>query len=92
MPLDDLLIKMTARPDPPRAFRVGQTVRIRSTITSNVHAIGEMLGKLGTVEAVSVSMIFKRVYYDVRIGERVEPFEEHELDARYIRNSEFAHA
>jgi hypothetical protein len=82
--LDELFIHhINTRPRAPYRFEVGQTVRIRSTLTVNVHAVVELLGRVGTVESRSRSMISDTRYYNVRVGDRVEPWEEDELDMRY---------
>jgi len=76
-----------AKPGPTPLFRVGDTVRILSSLQSNVHAIMDLLGKKGTVVSSRVTWLSKRVCYDVQVGDRIEPFEQDELDWRYVRKS-----
>lgn len=67
----------------PFIFEIGQIVRIKKTLTENVHAVLNMLGATGVV--------IKRKYaswnnwYDVQVGKRIEPFKETELDYRYAK-------
>jgi hypothetical protein len=75
-----------AKPNPPTLYKVGQTVRIRSTLECNTRAILDILGRVGVVERITFGSIVKRVMYDVHVGGRVEPFEECELDRRYAMN------
>ena len=67
-------------------FKVGDTVRIKSTLDINIGNIKDMLGQVGTVVKVYCRGVIKNtIMYDVEIGDRIEPFEEHELDCRYVR-------
>jgi hypothetical protein len=67
-------------------FKAGQQVRIKSTLTTNVHAVLDLLGKVGTIEKAYVKgMLDPEIMYDIRVGNRVEPFYEWELDQRYGR-------
>ena len=84
--LREALERRAAEPGPPFAFEVGQKVRVRKTLTTNVHAITHLLGREGTVESRRTTWLHKINSYNVRFesGE-VEPFEGCELDRRYIR-------
>lgn len=84
--LAEQIERRATEPGPPFAFEVGQVVRVRKTLTTNVHAIGHLLGKRGVVESRRTTWLHKINSYNVRFesGE-VEPFEGCELDRRYIR-------
>lgn len=64
-------------------FKVGQVVRIRSTLTTDTHAIEEMLGARG-VAIKRYHTAFDN-WYHIKVGNRVEPFLEHELDFRFAK-------
>ena len=67
-------------------FQEGDTVRIKSTLDIDISAIKDLLGQTGVVEKVYCVGIMKNtIIYDVRIDDRVEPFEAHELDCRYVK-------
>ncbi len=67
-------------------FQEGDTVRIKSTLDIDISAIKDLLGQTGVVEKVYCVCIMKNtIIYDVRIDDRVEPFEAHELDCRYVK-------
>lgn len=73
------------------AFKQGQKVRIKSSLTVNVDGVEDILGKVGTVDEVRmVGMLFPKVEYRVRVGNRVEPFYDDELDMRYAVRRHFA--
>jgi len=67
------------------AFEIGQTVRVCSTITCDTHAIEDMLGCKGMVTRRYSTMIHRERWYHIRMGNRVEPFREDELDFRFIK-------
>lgn len=65
-------------------FKERQKVRIKSTLEVDTTGIEDMLGSIGIVEQVRCLGLFDlRIQYFVRIGKRLEPFYEHELDKRY---------
>jgi hypothetical protein len=67
-------------------FKVGDTVRIKSTLDINITGVSDLLGKKGTVVKVYCKGIIRNtIMYDVKIDDRIEPFEEHELDCRYVK-------
>lgn len=73
------------------AFKQGQKVRIKASLTVDTFGIEDVLGKVGTVAQVQVvGMFFPKVQYMVRVGTRVEPFYEDELDMRYAARRHFA--
>jgi hypothetical protein len=82
---EEILLEEYKKPGPPFLFHVGQKVRIKSTLTSDTHEIEEMLGHVGLVEKRYQTGLHKENWYHVRLGTRVEPFREHELDKRYAR-------
>lgn len=80
----EMIEKAAQSPGPVPIFRVGQKVRIRKTLRSNILGIEDVLGTMGKVESIQVSPIMRRLTYQVRVGPcRVEPFDEDELDSRF---------
>lgn len=67
-------------------FDIGQKVRIKSTLQTDTHNVMDLLGEEGTVTKRYTTMLSSSRWYHVKVGNRVEPFEEHELDFRYARN------
>lgn len=82
--ISEMLLE-SARNPPEWVFEMGQTVRIRSTLMSDTHAIEDMLGERGTVVKRYVTSMYNEPWYHVRVDNRVEPFREHELDYRFIK-------
>lgn len=68
-------------------FKVGQKVRILKTLTSDTYNIEDMLGKEGTIIKSYKSGLARINWYNVKIGDRIEPFKEYELDYRYSKKS-----
>lgn len=65
------------------AFNIGQKVRIKSTLTCDTTGIEDILGQIGIVESRRFSIFSGATCYKIRVGNRVEPFKEYELDYRY---------
>ena len=66
-------------------YSVGDTVRVLSTLDENVCAVGEFLGQKCKVEQARVIAGIvgePRIEYQLRLGSRLEPFYEYELDMR----------
>ena len=66
-------------------YSVGDTVRVLSSLTENIHAVGDFLGQKCIVEKAHVmSGIFgdPRIEYHLRLGNKLESFWEYELDMR----------
>jgi len=82
--LSRIALKKASNP-PEYAFVVGQTVRVKKTLTCDTHAVEDMLGCKGIVVKRYQTMLHNEFWYHVKIGKRVEPFREDELDYRFIR-------
>lgn len=66
-------------------FKVGQKVRILKTLTSDTYNIEDMLGKEGIIVKSYKAGFTQMNWYNVQIGNRIEPFKEYELDYRYSK-------
>jgi len=64
-------------------FNIGQRVRIKSTLTCDTVGIEDMLGQVGIIESRRCTMFASEKWYNVKIGNHIEPFREYELDYRY---------
>jgi len=65
------------------AFNVGQKVRIKSTLTYDITDVEDMLGQIGVVKSRRCAIFVSEKWYNIRVGNRIEPFKEYELDYRY---------
>jgi hypothetical protein len=87
MELSDILIKAYSLSCSEFSFEIGDKVRIKSTLQHDTWAIQDMLGKEGIVICRKHVGFLRECCYDVKIGNRTEPFRDNELDSRYRKKS-----
>jgi len=87
--LADMLVRAYSRPKPTSRWQVGQRVRVRKTLTCNTYEVLELLGAIGVVQSIDISGFSHRIFYNIEFPNgRVEPFEECELDRRFVHGTE----
>jgi hypothetical protein len=67
----------------------GDKVRVLKNLHVNIHNCLDYLGQICTIESVVLRVGFARepfYEYKIKLGERIEPFFEDELDQRYKSN------